>query len=71
MKEKILNTILMILTIATATGILLTIPISYITEEITNNGTYEKIIQKEFGQVFQNYNEYLLYKIEKGEKENR
>lgn len=71
MKEKILNTIVIIVTIATATGILLTIPIAYITEEITNNGTYEKIIQKEFGQVFQNYNEYLLYKIEKGEKENK
>lgn len=44
---------------------------TFTSEEVKKNEIYEKIMRKEFGQIFQNYNEYLLYKIEKGEKENR
>ena len=34
------------------------------------NLEYEKILNAEFGQTFESYNEYLVYKIKKGEKEN-
>lgn len=27
---------------------------------------YEKILEREFGQIFNSYNEYLVYKIENG-----
>lgn len=66
MEEKFEQIIAIIIALAIwAAGVSIAI-VTFKSKEVHKNEVYEKIMRKEFGQVFQNYNEYLLYKIEKG-----
>lgn len=66
MEEKFKQITAIIITLAICiTGTSMAIA-TFTSEEVQKNEVYEKIMRKEFGQIFQNYNEYLLYKIEKG-----
>lgn len=65
-KFKILDFILSIWLILFTFGVLFLIGYTASSVEYKQNQVYKEILEHEFGQTFKTYNDYVLYKIEKG-----